>query len=113
MSLNALARQVAAARHGHAASGDRGTSPWLFPGGQPGRPISAFRMAERLRQLGILSGPARSAGLFQLATELLAAVLARMLGIHITVAVAWQRASARDWAAYAAEVARRTCTENE
>jgi hypothetical protein len=26
-----------------------------------------------------------------------------MLGIHISVAVAWQRASAGDWAAYAAE----------
>ena len=30
-----------------------------------------------------------------------------MLGIHITVAVAWQRASAGDWAAYAAEISRR------
>jgi len=34
-------------------------------------------------------------------------VLARMLGIHIAVAVAWQRASAGDWSAYAAEVSRR------
>lgn len=49
-------------------------------------------MAERLRQLGIHAGPARSAALFQLATDLPAAVLARMLGIHITVTVAWQRA---------------------
>jgi hypothetical protein len=31
-----------------------------------------------------------------------------MLGIHITVAVQWQKASAGDWAAYAADVARRT-----
>jgi hypothetical protein len=30
-----------------------------------------------------------------------------MLGIHITVAVAWQRACSGDWAAYAAEVSRR------
>jgi hypothetical protein len=30
-----------------------------------------------------------------------------MLGIHIIVAVAWQRASAGDWAAWAAEVSRR------
>jgi len=45
--------------------------------------------------------------LFQLATDLPAAVLARMLGIHIAVAVAWQRASAGDWAAYAAEISRR------
>jgi hypothetical protein len=31
-----------------------------------------------------------------------------MFGIHITVAVAWQRASAGDWTACAAEVSRRT-----
>lgn len=29
---------------------------------------------------------------------------ARTLGIHITVAVKWQRAAAGDWAAYAADV---------
>jgi hypothetical protein len=33
---------------------------------------------------------------------------ARMLGIHITVAVACQRASAGDWVDYAAEVSRRS-----
>jgi hypothetical protein len=105
--LDALILQLAATRRGHAAIGDQGTSPWLFPGGQPGRPISAEQLTERLRQIGIRSGQARSAALFQLATDLPAAVLARMLGIHITVAVAWQRASAGDWAAYAAEVSRR------
>lgn len=36
-----------------------------------------------------------------------AAILARMLGIHIHVAVHWQRASAGDWMNYAAEVSRR------
>ncbi|MFI6063556.1 hypothetical protein [Streptomyces sp. NPDC051286] len=50
---------------------------------------------------------ARSTALFQLATELPAAVLARTLGIDITVAVKWQRAAAGDWAAYAADVSRR------
>jgi hypothetical protein len=34
-----------------------------------------------------------------------AAILARMLGIHINVAAAWPRASAGDWAAYAETVA--------
>jgi hypothetical protein len=53
-----------------------------------------IRLAERLRHLGIRSGQARSAALFQLATDPPATVLARMLGIHIAVAVAWQRASA-------------------
>ncbi|GAA4230265.1 hypothetical protein FHR32_007054 [Streptosporangium album] len=45
--------------------------------------------------------------MFQLATELPAAVLARTLGIDITVAVKWQRAAAGDWGAYAADVASR------
>jgi len=106
--LAGLVRQLLASRRGHAAIGDDGASAWLFPGGQPGRPISSYRLAERLRDHGIYSGQARSTALFQLATDLPAAVLARLLGIHITVAVAWQRASSGDWAAYAAEVSRRT-----
>jgi hypothetical protein len=105
--LDALVLQLVAARHGHAAIGDAGTSPWLFPGGQPGQPISAYQLAERLRQLGIRSGQSRSAALFQLATDLPAAILARLLGIHISVAVAWQRAAAGDWAAYAADISHR------
>ena len=105
--LDALALHVTAARRGHASLGDDGTSAWLFPGGQPGQPISAFQLGERLRKLGIRCGQSRSAALFQLATDLPAAVLANMLGIHISVAVQWQRASAGDWMAYAADVSRR------
>jgi hypothetical protein len=33
-----------------------------------------------------------------------------MLGIHIAVAAAWQRASSGDWATYAADVSRRNNT---
>jgi hypothetical protein len=51
---------------------------------------------------------ARTAALFQLAADLPAAILARTLGIHIDVAVDWQRARAGDWATYAADVSRRT-----
>jgi hypothetical protein len=105
--LATLVRQVLATRHGHASIGDHGTSPWLFPGGQPGRPISAYRLGERLHQLGIRPGQARSTTLFQLATELPAALLARMLGIHINVAIAWQRASSGDWTNYAATISHR------
>ena len=105
--LDALVLQLVATRHGHAAIGDAGTSPWLFPGGQPGQPISAYQLAERLRQLGIRSGQSRSAALFQLATDLPAAIPARLLGIHISAAAAWQRAAAGDWAAYAADISHR------
>ncbi|WUS96823.1 hypothetical protein OHA46_09050 [Streptomyces sp. NBC_00708] len=50
---------------------------------------------------------------FQLATEIPAAILARTLGIHTDVAVAWQRFSAGDWASYAAEVSLRNTTTKE
>ncbi|MEV8598771.1 site-specific integrase [Streptomyces griseoviridis] len=106
-----LALQQVAARRSHAVLG-RTDSRWLFPGGQPGRPISAWAMGERLRKLGIRLAQARSTALFQLATDLPAAVLARTLGIDITVAVKWQRAAAGDWAAYAAEVSRRTSPQH-
>ncbi|MDQ2874760.1 MAG: hypothetical protein M3Y33_08210 [Actinomycetota bacterium] len=108
--LAALILHLAATRQGHATTGDQGTSPWLLPGGRPGQPISPCRLSERLHQIDIQPGPARSTALFQLATELPAAILARMLGIHIDVAVAWQRASAGDWMAYAADVSRRPGT---
>jgi hypothetical protein len=61
-----------------------------------------------LNKLGIRPNQAPSTALFQLATEIPAAILARTLGIHIDVAVAWQRLSTGDWATYAAEVSRRT-----
>ena len=109
--LAGLVLRLTAVRHGHASTGDQGTSPWLLPGGRPGQPISPYRVSERLRQIGIRPGPARSTALFQLATELPAAILARMLGIHIDVAVAWQRASAGDWMTYAADIARRPSKE--
>jgi hypothetical protein len=105
--LAGLILRLAATRRGHASTGDQGTSPWLLPGGRPGQPISPYRLSERLRQVGIHPGPSRSTALFQLATELPAAILARMLGIHIDVAVAWQKASSGDWMTYAANVSRR------
>ncbi|MDJ1135450.1 hypothetical protein [Streptomyces iconiensis] len=102
-----LALQQIAVRRSHAVLA-RTDSPRLLPGGRPGRPISAWDVGERLRKLGIRLAEARSTALSQLATELPAAVLARTLGIDITVAVKWQRAAAGDRGAYAADVARRT-----
>ena len=105
--LDTLVRGLVASRHGHATLGDQGTSRWLFPGGQPGQPISADRLGERLHQLGLRPGQARSTALFGLASELPAALLSRLLGININVAVTWQRAAAGDWTNYAADYSRR------
>lgn len=107
-----LARAVAANRKGHATIGALVPSPWLVPGGQPGRPISTTQLTQRLNQLGIRPNQARSTALFQLATEIPAAILARTLGVHTDVAVAWQRLSAGDWATYAAEVSQRPIGTN-
>ncbi|MGH3409415.1 MAG: hypothetical protein ACRDRJ_44020, partial [Streptosporangiaceae bacterium] len=63
---------------------------------------------QRLEALGISPRQARSTALFQLATEIPAAILARTLGISTDVAVTWQHLSAGDWAAYAADISRRT-----
>jgi hypothetical protein len=108
--LDQLVRDLVATRAAHAVVGSHHQTPWLFPGGQPGCHLSAFRMAERLRAHGIHASRARSAALFQLAADLPAAVLARTLGIHISVAAAWQRASSGDWLSYAAEISRRNTT---
>jgi hypothetical protein len=57
--------------------------------------------------MGPRPSPARSTALFGLATELFAAILARMLGINIDVAFGWQQAASGDWTSYAADVSRR------
>ncbi|MEU9167677.1 site-specific integrase [Streptomyces sp. NPDC048420] len=105
--LGALVRELVATRRGKAKIGTPDDVPWLFPGGQPGRPLSDSQVGLRLHKIGIRPQQDRSTALFTLAAELPAAILARMLGIHIQVAVQWQKASAGDWAAYAADVSRR------
>lgn len=102
-----LARAVVATRKGHATIGATEPSRWLFPGGQRGRPISTQRLKQRLNQLGIQLSQARSTALFQLATEIPAAILARTLGISVSSAVRWQQISAGDWTTYAADLSRR------
>lgn len=105
--LGVLIRQVIADRQNHTMIGTREASPWLFPGGRPGQAITPAHLGLRLKKIGIQPGQARSTALFQLAIDLPAALMARMLGIHVGVAVQWQRASSGDWASYAADASRR------
>ncbi|MEU2573594.1 hypothetical protein ACIP3B_24675 [Streptomyces anulatus] len=101
--LDALMENLIAGRRGHTLLDTPGA--WLFPGRFPGQPLSGDRLVVRLRALGIQPRQDRATALFTLASEVPAAILARMLGIHRSVAVQWQQASGGDWAAYAAEVA--------
>jgi hypothetical protein len=105
--LASLMLDLVATRRPYTVIGQPGQNPWLFPGQRPGQHISADRLGQRLIALGIQPSTARSSALFTLAAELPAAILARMLGIHIKVAVQWQQAASGDWASYAADVGRR------
>ena len=105
--LASLIRELIATRRGKAKIGTPDDVPWLFPGGRPGHPLGDDRIGQRLHKIGIQPQQDRSTALFTLATEIPAAILARMLGVHIQVAVQWQKASAGDWAAYAADVSLR------
>ena len=98
---------MAAARKGHATVGSPPTSPWLFPGGTPGRPIGADRLTIRLGRLGIPTRPGRAAALLDLATQLPVAALTRLLGISPGAANSWKHAAGGDWTSYAAQLTQR------
>lgn len=94
-------------RRGHAALGNQTPGRWLFPGGAPGRHITANSLRIRLRALGVVPRPARNAAMLQLAAELPAPILADLLNLHPIIAVRWVRAARGDWATY---VGQRTVT---
>lgn len=103
-----VATLAATGRRPHTSIGAPTTSPWLFPGHLPGRPITAGRLGARLGALGIDARAARRSALIQLAAELPAPVLADSLGIKITTASDWVKTAGGDWANYAAATARAT-----
>jgi hypothetical protein len=79
--LAALTRELVTARtRSHTY---REGQTWLFPGRLAGRPITDTALRDRLARIGIHAKDARNAALFQLATELPAAILARVLGLDI------------------------------
>jgi len=82
-------------------------SPWLFPGRHPGTALTPDALGLRLHALGISPRQGRSTALLTLAAEVPAAILAKTLGIHVQVAIQWQKISAGDWAAYAADISHR------
>jgi len=78
---------------------------WLFPGLLPGKPITASRLGERLRRLGIAALAGRRSTMIHLAGHLPAAVLADLLNLAPTTAVRWMHQVGADWTRYAAELA--------
>lgn len=85
-------------------------NPWLFPGGQPGRPLTPARLGTRLRKLGIDARAGRRAALIHLAAHLPAAVLADLLHLTPGTAVRWVNNAGGDWSRYAAALAAEAAT---
>ena len=106
--LDDLLTRLAAGRETRGRSLLAIPSPWLFPGQRPGSALTEDALAQRLHAIGISPRQGRSTALLTLAAEVPAAILAKTLGIHVQVAVQWQKISAGDWTAYAAAVSRRS-----
>jgi hypothetical protein len=106
--LDALVAGLAAGRRPPGTSLLGVPSPWLFPGRWPGRALTGDALAQRLHALGISPRQGRATALFTLAAEVPAAILANTLGIHVQAAIQWQKISAGDWAAYAADISHRS-----
>jgi hypothetical protein len=103
--LGTLLLQLITEGKSHVGIGSPTDTRWLFPGGMPGQPITASRLAERLRALGIHTQAARRATLIDLASQLPAAVLADLLNLSPITAVRWTREAGGDWTRYAADLA--------
>lgn len=96
-----------AAHPGRAVTGTSDRNQWLFPGQQPGRPLTATGLEEQLHRYGIEARASRNSLMLDFASELPPVVLADLLGIHTNTAVRWVQAAQGDWTAYAAAKAQR------
>jgi hypothetical protein len=73
---------------------------WLFPGAVPSRPRGELVLSRRTKRIGVECNDARRAALLELAGRLPAAIVADMLGIHITTAAQWAAIAGRPWGDY-------------
>lgn len=105
--VNELVLELRQRRHGHATVGRTAEHPWLFPGGRPGRPLSSNQMLRRMKALGIVARSARNTILMELAAEMPAVVLSKLLGISPSTATRWTEYAGAPAAGYAADLARR------
>jgi hypothetical protein len=86
---------------------------WLFPGLKPGLPVNGSYLQTKLRRYGIPSHHARGAALAGIASDLPAAVIADLFGLHISTATRWTKLAKRDWVDYLTERANTTLSSSD
>ncbi|MFI7359529.1 hypothetical protein ACIBTP_37045 [Streptomyces avidinii] len=92
--------------HAQAMTTDSAGERWLLPGRFPAQHLSRSQLVRRLHPLGVRPRMARNTALVELASELPAVMVSRLLGIHHNTADSWKRIGGQD-NAYAADVASR------
>lgn len=108
--LDELLNRLVRTRRPYSGVGSPAATPWLFPGLDPGLPLTAYQLGQRLRRLGVEPAPGRRSALIHLASRLPAAMLAQALGLSPSTAVRWGGVAGADWATYAARFLRSAAT---
>lgn len=93
-------------RRGAAATGPEG-SVWLYPAPRLGQALAPRILLHRLRALGIPPTIGRNTALMEMAGEMPAAVITRLLGISLHRATRWTQDAGNTRLSYAAEIAHR------
>ncbi|MFI5804415.1 hypothetical protein [Streptomyces sp. NPDC051561] len=110
--LDELVRRLVQRRRGHSAVRPAHEPSWLLPGAYAGRPMAAAHLSRRLKQIGIRPRAARHTALMDIAADLPAVVISRLLGFHQNTADLWHRESRGFGPEYAADLTRRRPARN-
>ncbi|MBL3670992.1 hypothetical protein JL475_34625 [Streptomyces sp. M2CJ-2] len=78
------------------------TTPWLFPGHNPARPLRLESINLQLRKYGLKGLAGRNAARLALASDVPASILAELTGTSVSNATRWATLAKRDWTGYIA-----------
>ncbi|MFI0965962.1 hypothetical protein ACH4S8_31890 [Streptomyces sp. NPDC021080] len=77
------------------------SSPWLFPGRQPGQPMNPVSLQVHLREIGVPPQRGRASAIRQLVLQAPAPVIAKALGYHDKTATRLVTEAGGTWSRYA------------
>jgi hypothetical protein len=106
MAFGDLLEELFEQRRGATATGPE-DSVWLYPAPRLGQPLAPRVLLQRLRALGVPPTVGRNTALMEMAGEMPAAVITRLLGISLHRATRWTRDAGNTRPGYAAALSQR------
>jgi hypothetical protein len=106
MAFGDLLVELLEQRRGATATGPE-DSVWLYPAPRLGQPLAPRVLLQRLRALGVPPTVGRNTALMEMAGEMPAAVITRLLGISLHRATRWTRDAGNTRPGYAAALSQR------